>query len=429
MATRTSQGQFWLSSAPETTRRGQVTFNGDGSLTLVTEGGFDDRYDDLADWMPLFVLAEDQDRVNINGSLIADHVKMVGCVVESTSGGAIGRFGTVPQDIRWRCGIAFVGDDYDGDIPSHIKSTTVRISGLNDWVGGFDGVRVVVGAQEGKITWNNIPVSQTAEWTLGQVSVTHQARYGIDHARHHVNEARVTSDTLIHIELDDPQSWDTITDVMESLQCLISIASGKASNVEMVSVVEFDGQRKTVAAHYRPLLHWDTTPTKFPPLLSFDDVGGAEGIATWIAVLQDRRVTRRSLLTDVFLQPTFITDRTGHLLTACEALMRDTGASATGQLNLNTDILQPLIDLAGPGFHNDIGDVGQWIGKVSQIRNHYGIGHVQGNPNAPKLEDVLVVNRQLFVLVTTCLLRECGVSEEVLQKVVQRSQSTWWIDL
>ena len=109
--------------------------------------------------------------------------------------------------------------------------------------------------------------------------------------------------------------------------------------------------------------------------------------------------------------------------------MRHTGASETAQLNLNSDILQPLINRASPEFQNDIGDVGQWISAVSQIRNHYGIGHLQGNPNAPTLEDVLVVNRQLSVLVTICLLKECGVAEEVVRQVAQRSRSTWWVAL
>ncbi len=430
MVTRTAQGTFWLSGRPENSKRGHVIFNDAGGLTLLTEGGFDDSYGDPGEWEPFFVLPESQEPVNICGLLTSDHVKMVGCVVESASGGEIGRFGTVPHTFRWKCGLGFVGAKYDGDIPKRIKSATVRISGLNTWVSGFDGVGVVVDSKEGKITWSLVPEVRSAEWSLGKITINHQARYTIDLAGHHVNETRVTSDTSIGVELSETQPWDVITDVVESLQCLVSISAGQSANVESVSVmVESDGNRENLAAYYTPNLYCGTAPLKFPPLLSFDDIGQVEGVAHWIDVLRDRRVTRRALVSDMFVQPIFITDRTGHLISACEAFMRDTGASRTANLNLSREILQPLIDRAGPGFQADVGDVGQWKSKVSQIRNHYGIGHLQDNPNAPTLEDLLVVNRQLSVLVTVCLLRECGAPETVIMKVVQRSQATWWVAL
>ena len=430
MATRTAQGTFWLSNYPENSRRGQVIFNENGGLTLLTEGGFDDNYPDLGDWAHLFVLPEDQEPVNICGLLTSDHVMMVGCVVESASGGEIGRFGAVPQTFRWRCGLGFVGAHFDGDIPNRIKSATVRISGLNEWVSGFDGVGVIVDNQEGKVTWNLMPEVRCADWSLGQMTINHQARHTIELARHHVNEARVTSDTFIRVELNEPQTWDVITDVVESLQCLVSISSGQAVNVESLSViVESDGNREQLAAYYVPILYCAMAPSKFPPLLSFDDVGNVEGVARWIDVLWNRRVARRALIADMFVQPIFITDRTGHLINACEALMRDTGASQTAQLNLSREILQPLVDRAGTGFQAHVEDVGRWMSKVAQIRNHYGIGHLQSNPNAPTLEDLLVVNRQLSVLVTMCLLRECGVAETIITEVVRRSQATWWVAL
>lgn len=429
MVTRMAQGDFWLSSAPDTTRRGQILFNEDGSVMLVTEGGFDDRYDEMEDWWPFFVLTESQEPVNLHGLLASDHVKMVGCVVESASGGEVGKFGAVPPAIKWRCGIAFIGDSYEGDIPQRIESATLRISGLNDWVSGFDAIRVQIDGQNGQVTWVNTPVSRDAEWSLGKIALNHRALPAIDSARHHLNEVRVASETFIGIELNDPQPWDLTTDVVESLQCLLSISSGQASNVENVSVEEFDGDRRGVTAHYKPILYCSTTPVKFPPLLSFEDIGGVEGVAKWIDVLRGRHVVRRALMTDMFLQPTFITDRTGHLITACEALMRHTGAGESGRLSLSSSILRPLVNRAGSAFQTDIGDVEQWISKVSQIRNHYGIGHLQSNPNAPELEDVLVVNRQLSLLVTICLLKECGVPETTITKVVQRSQNTWWVAL
>lgn len=430
MVARTAQGTFWVSSCPENTRRGQVKFNEAGGLTLLTEGGFDGSYTDPGEWAPFFVLPESQEPVNICGLLTSDHIMMVNCVVESASGGEIGRISMVPQTIRWRCGLGFVGAHYDGDIPERIKSATVRISGLNEWVSGFDGVGVFVDSQEGKITWNRVPEVRSAKWSLGQITINHQARYAIDMAGHHVNETRVTADTFICVELSEPQPWDVITDVVESLQCLVSISSGQAANVESVSVtVESDGNRENLAAHYTPILYYSTAPLKFPPLLSFDDIGQVEGVARWIDVLRNRRVARRSLVGDMFVQPIFTTDRTGHLLTACEALVRDTGASQSAPLNLSREILHPLVDLAGAGFQADVGNVGQWKSRIAQIRNHYGIGHLQANLNAPTLEDLPVVNRQLFVLVTMCLLRECRVPETVITKVVERSQATWWVAL
>jgi len=215
-----------------------------------------------------------------------------------------------------------------------------------------------------------------------------------------------------------------------SLQAIVSIAKGEAIRIERTSVVDEGTPDAKLSASYHPVLHRGTRQSPHSELFTLAELGGMKGVAKWLNVLCDQEYLMTALLVDRYRQPAFITDRTSHLLTACEAYQRHRMAQPEKRIRLGRDALDPMLDKAGQPFGEWIGNPEDWKKKVSEVRNNYGVGHLQGYAiNSPVPPKFHLLNEQLYSLVVSCLLSECGVSEETRRKVVERMRSEWKIRL
>ena len=98
--------------------------------------------------------------------------------------------------------------------------------------------------------------------------------------------------------------------------------------------------------------------------------------------------------------------------------------------NLGKEVLDPMLYRAGRLFEEWVGKPEDWKKKVNEIRNNYGVAHLQGYAgNSPASPDFHLINEQLYLLVVSCLLSECGVSEDTRCKVAERMRSDWKIRL
>ena len=425
------QGQFWLSEEPNNRIQGELTFPADGSLALTTDGDFGELSDFDHGFGALWRDDPDHmdDPVNIEGRLLSDYVKMTGCVAESSTGASIGRYLATTPTVKWVCGIGFIGDEFEGDIPSQITSATVRLTGFEDWVSGIPAIRVSGGFHQGTVSWDNEREAQSGSWALGKLSIRGQTLRSLRRSRHHIDEVVLSTDIYAHVEFDDPQPWPTVFAIVESLQCLTTIATGEPSGTKSVRLSIGQEAGRGIAAYYRSALRKEDDSVNFPALLAFSDLGGVDGLCRWLDCVYRRGNLRSALTVDLYRPPPFITDQTGHLLAACEALMRYTDSSKTGQLRLNRDILEPLMDRAGDPFLNYLDDCGQWKSTINQIRNHFGIAHVQENSKAPEAQKTYEINQQIYLLVVVCLLRECGAEEDLIETILARSRSKWRVIL
>ena len=166
-------------------------------------------------------------------------------------------------------------------------------------------------------------------------------------------------------------------------------------------------------------------------LFTMQELGGVEGIARWLNVLHSRKYLMTALLVDRYRQPVFIIDRTSHLLIACEAYQRHFMADPGKKIyNLGKEVLDAMLYRAGRPFEEWVGKPEDWKKKVNEIRNNYGVAHLQGYAgNSPASPDFHLINEQLYLLVVSCLLSECGVSEDTRCKVAERMRSDWKIRL
>ena len=410
MENEKEQGMFWLPNDPEERVAGVVTLNAEGGTVLTTYGqlgpfGFEGR-----------------EQVTIHGVLAGSYIKLVNCFATNQRM----NFDSFPADeTTWQCQFAFRGNDYRGDIPNRIKSVEAVIELLGDWVPGFEGIKLNQASPS--LSWPSSQPDQSASWNLGNVAVSQEIRPSWKNARHGVETATVTAHTSARVTLNQPQSWKTADHIVLCLQALVSVAKGEAVHVERMSIVEEGNPDARLDASYNRVLHRGALQIPHSELFTMDELGGAEGIARWLNVLHGQETLMTALLVDRYRQPAFITDRTSHLLAACEAYQRHRMADPGKKVsNLWTAVIDPMLNQAGRSFEEWIGDPKEWKDKVSDVRNNYGVGHLQGYGSSSSVRpDFHLINEQLYLLVVSCLLSECAVSADVKNEVVNRIRSDW----
>ena len=216
-----------------------------------------------------------------------------------------------------------------------------------------------------------------------------------------------------------------------NLQAIVSIAKGEAVRVDRTSIVEAGTPDARLGASYHPVLHKGTRQLRHSELFTMAELGGMEGLAQWLNVHCGQESLMTALLVDRYQQPAFITDRTSHLLIACEAYQRHRMIDPGKRINnLGSEVLDPMLDKASQPFEDWIGNPKDWKKKVNEVRNNYGVGHLQSYAsNSPMQPDFHLINEQLYLLVVSCLLSDCRVSEETRREVVKRMRSEWKIRL
>ena len=415
MEQQKEQGLFWLPSHPEQMVDGAIALDGEGGTRLTT-------YVELGQFG-----SDSGERPAIHGVLSAGHIKLVNCFATDQRT----RLGTflASDETAWYCQFAFRGGEYDGNIPNQIKSVDADIELLGDWVPEFEGIQL--SRDRLTMSWPTTQPDQCTRWERGVVAVHQDIRPSWKFSRYGIEHAAVTAHTSVRVDFDQPQPWEAVLSTVLGLQALVSIAKGESVSVERTSIVEQGTPDARLGASYRSLLRRGTHQITHSELFTMQELGGIEGIARWLDVLDSQESLINPLLVDRYRQPSFITGRTSHLLIACEAYQRHRMADPNKRINnLREEILDPMLSKAGRPFGQWVGNPELWKGKVSEIRNQYGVGHLQsygtGSAAAP---DFHLINEQLYLLVVSCLLVDCEVPEETRHKVAERMRSDWNIPL
>ena len=288
-----------------------------------------------------------------------------------------------------------------------------------------------MGDDRSSISWPASQPDLSARWDLGTLAIHQEIRNSWEFSRFGVETATISTYTSAHVGFNRPQTWGTTISTMQDLQALISIAKGEAVNVRTISLVQESAPDLRLGASFSQILNRDSNQLAHSELFTMQELGGIEGVARWLNVLHGQDVLINALLAARYRQPSFVTDRTSHLLTACEAYqrhrMKDRGKRIN---NLGEQILAPMLRKAGRPFAEWVGEIEDWKHRVSAVRNDHGVAHLQGYASAStESPDFHLVNQQLYILVVLCLLAECGVPAETLSEVVDRMRSCWKIRL
>ena len=237
------QGLFWLPSDPEKKVNGAITMDEEGGTTLTT-------YGQLGPPWP-----EANKQQTIHGMPSDSYIKLVNCFAVNQRMN-IGRL-TEAEETTWRCRFAFRGDDYSGDVPNRIKSVEAIIELFDDWVSGFEGIKL--GEDGLSLSWPASQPDQSARWHLGEVTAHQDILPSWKSSRYAIESATVRAQTSSQINFNEPQSWETAMHTVLTLQAVVSIAKGEAVRVERTSIVEEGTPDAKLGASYHL-----RTPSRHP---------------------------------------------------------------------------------------------------------------------------------------------------------------------
>ena len=402
----TRKGLFWLLDKPEHMVDGTLNIRDRGRLELTTQGLLD--------------LIDDEDTLRtIRGATTSGYVTLV----EAQAFGIKHQFNhylTESQE-TWLCQYAFQGESSGGDrLDEEIVSVEVEIQSLPDWA--YEGRNLRLDWGNDTLSWSVEQPGPSGKWSLGEVTIRHAVYPSCSGRAGHYRTVEVATKTSFAVNFDRPQSLAEVQDTVSSLQALVSVVGGEAAAVERVTLTVSTGKpNERLLLHYEPVL-WPLDPSpKDSELFSMSELGGIEGVGRWLDSLCGQTVLKNGLLADRYRRPAFITDETLHQLMACEAYQRHVGNRVGVQMNL-PEIL-PELDLVGRGFLDWIGDWEVWQNSIAKIRNNEA-AHLQGYGRAMEdAEPIATVNEQLYAFLVIRILDQCGLSEELIERVVSRLRS------
>lgn len=158
----------------------------------------------------------------------------------------------------------------------------------------------------------------------------------------------------------------------------------------------------------------EAAPHPHQMLFTFEDIGGLEGIAQWVGIAKKYETVMGSLVSHWYLPRLYSEHRFFNACTAAEAMRRIQLQKQT--FNFGNE-LKLLALQAGKPFEALVGDTDAWRKKVIQARVNYVV-----HPGLQKVraaDGLYPLSESLYFLVVMCLLRECGVPEETVDRVCQ----------
>ena len=401
------KGLFWLLDKPDHMVDGTLNVRERGRLELTTQGLLD--------------LVDDGDTLRtIRGATANGYVTLV----EARTSGIkhqFNRYLTESQE-TWFCQYAFQGESCGGDhLGEEIVSVEVEIESLPDWA--YEGRNLRLDRDSDTLlSWSMEQPGPSGKWSLGEVTIRHTVYPSCSGRAGHYRTVEVVTKTSLAVNFDQPRSLAEVLDTVSSLQALVGVAVGEAAAIERVTLTVSTGKpNQRLLLHYDPVL-WPLDPApKDSELFSMSELGGIEGVGRWLDSLCGQTVLKNGFLADRYRSPAFITDRTLHLLIACEAYQRHVGNRVGDEMRL-PEVL-PALDPVVPGFSDWIGDWKVWQTSISKIRSNQ-VAHLQGYGRA--MEDsalIATVNGQLYAFLVIRILIQCGLSEELIGQIVSRFRS------
>ena len=404
MFSEEQRGLFWLPESPERQVEGSLDPNDQRGLVLTVHGLLGRS---LGEHSPERII----------GATARGYISLIEPVLVGEKQ-EINRY-TVGQEEIWRCRYAYQGECRDVEkLDTGIKSARIEIQSLREWANTGREIIYSRSLDRGTLSWALDSSPPKAIWSLGKISIQDFVKGPITAGSPF--EAHIAVNKFFQVNFERSQALETVLDTASSLQALICISKGEAVAIEHTSVTLRSGSSDTnLLLHYEPVLKADSKPIKQSELLSFEELGGMEGIGRWMDVLKNQTILKNALLADIYRPPIFVTDHTGHLLLANEAFERTVSKNCKGQLNLKK-ILGPAKDELGAEFFVWIGgDWDKWITKINKIRIRQ-IAHLQNYPrNKGTGEGLPEINRQLYTVLVVRLLRQCDCSDEVIEEVGQ----------
>ena len=346
------EGLFWRPGEPDQKIAGRLTFNEtDGAILNLTE--------------PFSVPTGDKRRAAFTPrSLDKEPVRIVG-----SAGGRLLTLDDCQETeykmdrtsvVRRRYYVYMVlsGAHFPEGEPLAFNSVTVRLRHMKEWV-NCSGIDVVHGCEDSvHISYTPIkPYVTNTSW--GELAVTFPWKF-----QHSFFESVVEQDCSATFRFATAQRLENIFRYSSSLWHLVTIGVDSPTSILSMTLSHAD-QPRAVELYTR----WNESGTvgsteaidQHKILLTFDDIGGVDGIARWLSVANEYRTVTGTLVSHWYRPKMYAEYRYMNVLVAAETLSRI--RLQEPRINLSAELKQLAHETSG-AFRALVGDIDSWAKEV-----------------------------------------------------------------
>lgn len=327
---------------------------------------------------------------------------------------------------RYRVSVILSGAHFDDDEPLLFNSVTVGIGHLREWV-GRSGLNVDSASEGDSNLINNVQISYTpikpdvtnASW--GELALTFPwtlrgDRFFESAIEHDCSvELRFTAPhTLENIFTFTSSLWHLVTIGIDSPTSILSMTLSHAKQTHKIELYaqwnESGVQGSTATIHQRKML------------LTFDEIGGLEGMARWLAVAGNYHTVTGTLVSHWYRPKMYVENQYMNVLVAAETLLRIRLGLGKRRFKLAPELTQLARETSGL-FQDLVGDVDSWVKKIVQTRANRVVHPGLHDPGDGRRLQLLA--ESIYFLVVLVLFVECDVPQETLSTIVNHDRVSW----
>ena len=308
-----------------------------------------------------------------------------------------------------------------GSLPSSTEATFVEcrvtIDNLANWVGtslvsSEGGQQPASGAKDATtLTIRHREKFQTPT-VFGSMELLRASGFRVEGFK----ETTLTQNCQLRLLYDPPQTQSQIVSMCTKIQDLVTIGLSAPASIERITV-SLSGSDDLIGLYGQLASSKVETDKRRPRLAAnlfdFNDVGGIEGLSSWINVSGKYHAVLSHLVSHWYQEPLYAETRFNTQVIAAESILRIRHVEKKVHLRKG---LNELADEVGQPFSDLVGDVDAWAQKVvfTRINNvvHRGLRELDRPP-------LYVLSQSLSFLIVLWLLRECGVNNSAFDKIQQ----------
>ena len=392
------EGHFWRADRPDRQVAGTLRFGGAESaeLNLIGSLGPSENQDNWTN-----------DVIRIVGTGQNKALTLDGCfLIGKTSYSGAG-----PQE-RYYVATILSGARFSDSEPLDFVGATLFLQHLDEWRGlcNISSDRTHSSTGEGAITYTRPPTSSIRTY-FGELELWSNFTVKSDRFKQSVEQVYGFT-----IRLDESQPLIKVMQLGSALKDLLTICADTTAAITSFSLRHSALKRESPSGNisYTPIeLHVqhrgnhalsDSTRILHPGMLvTFDQLGGIDGVGRWVDCASKYEGVLSALLSHRYIPMMYTDNRFGNIVTAAEALTRI--RCDKQKVNLRP-ALESLALEAGEPFRALVQDVQRWTKCIVTTRTNNVVHRGLHENEAP---DLYALSESVYFLVVMCLLRECGV--------------------
>jgi ApeA N-terminal domain 1/Apea-like HEPN len=323
-----------------------------------------------------------------------------------------------------------VGAFYGKDEPIEADRVSVQLANLPYWArsAGFDdALRPDREEHGGRWVISSSPIEPFSV-PIGQGTLRLEQTRGS--GGDGTTSLTLTQGAQFHAEFNEVLPLAEVVDLASDLQDLVSIGTDRSAAFERFALwhptfsVERGGRPRRQPIEY--FAEWNAQPDqkKHPPTeysmaFTFAELGGMDGVASWLAVASKYRTMLSYVMNTRYERRMFVQDRLLDRVAALEGFHR---AWKAGRKSLMTR-LKELADLAGHPFEELVGDVSGWCRRAKDERNN--VAHHKGSSVHQSGSDVLFTAEAAYWLFVLCILRVMQAPSAAFDHIIRCLGFEW----